>query len=201
MAAASGEVSSRGFDAALPFHTDYADRPIDEPVRDQSPAAAVLAFAVERADTATPMQCLPVRVLLSGLSPEQIDIGRSEEFTVAAPDLFGRGQPTRVRRLFLSGNGPERRCRLNLGKMQGRTARASRLLREIRDILSDPALATEIDVRRGDIVVMDNQRVVHRRAAFAPRWDGADRYFIRMSAARDPHAGLAADPLRPWIWS
>ena len=54
---------------------------------------------------------------------------------------------------------------------------------------------------RGDIVVMDNQRAIHRRAVFAPRWDGADRYFIRMSAARDPLAGVAADSRRPWVWS
>jgi alpha-ketoglutarate-dependent taurine dioxygenase len=62
-------------------------------------------------------------------------------------------------------------------------------------------MVEKIHVRRGDIVVMDNQRVLHRRAAFTPRWDGTDRYFIRMSAARDPHAGLAADPARPWVWS
>jgi hypothetical protein len=48
---------------------------------------------------------------------------------------------------------------------------------------------------------MDNQRVLHRRASFAPRWDGTDRYFIRASAVRDPLAGMPADPRRPWIWS
>jgi L-asparagine oxygenase len=198
---AMGQVSSHGFDAALPFHTDYADRPIDEPVRDQSPAAAALAFAVERAEPAVPMECIPTRVLLSRLTPEQIEIGQSEEFAVGAPDIFGGGPAPRARRLFLPDTGTGFRCRLNLGKMAGITARASRLLHEIRDILSDPDLVEKIHVQRGDIVVMDNQRAIHRRAAFTPRWDGADRYLIRMSAAADPRGGLASDPLRPWVWS
>ena len=201
MKGARGEVSSRGFDAALPLHTDYADRPIDEPVRDQSPAAAVLAFAVERAEPAIPMQCVPTRRLLSVLSPEQIRIGRLDEFAVRAPDLFGGGQPRRVRRLFLSDIESGERCRLNFGTMIGLTARASRLLHEIREVLSDETMIEMIHVRRGDVVIMDNQRTLHRRASFAPRWDGTDRYFIRMSAVRDCHAGLSSDPRRPWIWS
>jgi hypothetical protein len=201
MTKARGEVSSHGFDAALPLHTDYADRPIDEAVRDQSPAAAVLAFAVERAEPAIPMECLPARRLLSALSPEQIHVGSLEEFAVRAPAIFGGGQPRRVRRLFLPDPRSGVRCRLNFGTMTGVTVRASRLLREIREILSDETMIERIDVRRGDIVIIDNQRTLHRRASFAPRWDGTDRYFIRMSAVRDYRAGLSSDPRRPWIWS
>jgi hypothetical protein len=198
---ARGEVSSHGFDAALPFHTDYADRPIDERVTDQSPSAHALVFGIERAEPAVPMQCIPTRRLLSMLSSEQIRIGRAEEFMVHAPDLFGGGHPARIRCLFLSDGGVDGGCRLNLGKMMGLTRRASRLLCEIRDILSDESLVEQIHVRRGDVVVMDNRRAIHRRASFVPRWDGTDRYFIRMSAARDPYAGVSADSHRPWVWS
>jgi hypothetical protein len=198
---ALGEASSHGFDAALPPHTDYADRPIDEPIHDQSPAAAALAFAVERAEPATPMRCIPASRLLSLLSPEQIAVGCLEEFAVRAPALFGGGQSGRARRLFLPNAQSGVRCRLNLGTMTGLTPRASLLLHEIREILSDATNIETIHVRRGDIVIMDNQRTFHRRASFTPRWDGTDRYFIRMSAVHDCRAGLAADPRRPWIWS
>jgi hypothetical protein len=198
---ARGEVSSHGFDSALPAHTDYADRPIDEPVQHQSPAAAVLAFAIERSDPATPMQCIPLRRLLSALSPEQIAAGQQEEFLVRAPAIFGSGHPSSVRRLFLPDTGSGIRCRLNLGTMRGLTDRAARLLLEIRDILADPGMVEMIHVRRGDIVIMDNRRTLHRRGCFTPRWDGTDRYFIRMSAVHDRRSGLATDPQRPWIWS
>jgi L-asparagine oxygenase len=198
---ARGQASSRGFDAALPFHTDYADRPIDEPAIGQSPAAAALLFAVERAEPATPMQCVPLPRLLSALSPKQIRIACAPEFAVDAPDIFGGGQAARIRRLLLPDTGRGFRCRLNLGKMTGCTARAARLLLEIHEILSDESLVEQIHVRRGDIVVMDNQRAIHRRGVFTPRWDGADRYFVRMSAACDARAGIAADPGHPWLWS
>ena len=200
LASARGQRSSRGFDAALPFHTDYADRPIDEPVTDRSPAAAALAFAVERAEPAVPMECVPLGRLLAALSPEDIRVGQSESFAVAAPDIFGGAPAPQRRRLFLPDPNNGFRCRLNLGKTTGLTEPAARLLTKIRDILSNESLVERLHVRRGDIVVMDNRRAVHRRASFAPRWDGTDRYFIRMSAARDPAAGLAADSRRPWIW-
>jgi hypothetical protein len=198
---ARGEVSSHGFDSALPAHTDYADRPIDEPVLDQSPAAAVLAFAVERAEPDIPMQSIPLHRLLSVLSPEQIAAGHREEFLVRAPAIFGSGHPPRLRRLFLADSGAGIRCRLNLGTMRGLPRRAARLLNEIRDILADAAMVETIHVRRGDIVIMDNQRALHRRGCFTPRWDGTDRYFIRMSAVHDYRTGLATDPGRPWLWS
>jgi hypothetical protein len=195
--AARGQRSSHGFDAELPFHTDYADRPIDEPVRDQSPAATALIFAVERAEPAIPMRYVPTRRLLSELSAEQIRVGRHEEFAVAAPAIFANGHSPVPCRLFLPGG----RCRLNLGTMTGLTDRATRLLRDIAAILADETLTEQIPVRRSDIVILDNQHAIHRRAAFAPRWDGTDRYFIRMSATPDPRAGIAADPCRPWLWS
>src|SRR6202020_2207361 len=99
---ARGQASSRGFDAALPFHTDYADRPIDEATVDQSPAAAAaLLFAVERAEPATPMQCVALPRLLAELSPRQIRIACAPEFAVDAPDIFGGGKAARIRRLLL----------------------------------------------------------------------------------------------------
>jgi hypothetical protein len=194
---ALGEASSHGFDTALPFHTDYADRPIDAAAADQSPAAAALIFAIERAEAAIPMECLPVRRLLEALTPEQIRIGTRAEFAVRAPAIFRGTQVTRTRCLFL----PDGRCRLNLARMTGVTARAARLLDDLRAILTDDAMVTRVAVHRGDVVVIDNHRAIHRRAAFAPRWDGSDRYFIRMSAVPTPANGIAADPSRPWIWS
>jgi hypothetical protein len=198
---ARGEASSRGFDTSLPAHTDYADRPIDEPVQDQSPAATVLAFAVERAEPETPMQCISLPRLLSVLSPEQIAVGHREEFLVRAPPIFGSGHPSRLRRLFLADSGAGIRCRLNLGTMHGLTRRAARLLHEIREVLADAGMIETIHVRRGDIVIMDNQRTLHRRGSFTPRWDGTDRYFMRMSAVHDCRTGLATNLRRPWIWS
>jgi hypothetical protein len=194
---ASGEASSRGFDTALPFHTDYADRPIDAAEADQSPAASVLLFAIERAEPATPMECVPVRRLFEALTPEQIRTGMRHEFAVSAPAIFHSSAAPRERSLFLPGE----RIRLNLGRMTGLTPRAAGLLDDLRDLLADDAMVARVPVRRGDVVAIDNHRAIHRRAAFAPRWDGTDRYFIRMSAVSRPASGIAADPHRPWIWS
>lgn len=51
-----------------------------------------------------------------------------------------------------------------------------------------------VRMRPGDLLVLDNTRVVHGRTAFTPRWDGHDRWLHRMYArsVRPGSAGLAA---------
>ncbi|UMP06690.1 TauD/TfdA family dioxygenase [Amycolatopsis sp. EV170708-02-1] len=47
------------------------------------------------------------------------------------------------------------------------------------------AAAQQLVLRPGDIVFLDNYRVVHGRQAFAPRYDGNDRWLKRINLARD----------------
>lgn len=42
------------------------------------------------------------------------------------------------------------------------------------------ARARDIALRAGDLLLLDNRRVVHGRNAFTPRYDGADRWLQRM---------------------
>jgi hypothetical protein len=54
------------------------------------------------------------------------------------------------------------------------------------------ALAAAVDsvlrpfvARPGDLYFLDNHRVVHGRPAFVPRYDGTDRWLLRVKASRD----------------
>ena len=44
---------------------------------------------------------------------------------------------------------------------------------------------TEVVVRPGDVLVVDNQRAVHGRRPFRPNYDGTDRWLRKMTAVRD----------------
>lgn len=50
-----------------------------------------------------------------------------------------------------------------------------RLSQAVRDLVLSP----------GDIVLIDNQRALHGRPSFTPRYDGTDRWFRRMTTVRD----------------
>ncbi|MFC0531675.1 TauD/TfdA family dioxygenase [Phytohabitans kaempferiae] len=47
------------------------------------------------------------------------------------------------------------------------------------------ASAQEVVLAPGDLVMIDNYRVVHGRNPFAPRWDGNDRWLKRLNLIRD----------------
>jgi L-asparagine oxygenase len=47
------------------------------------------------------------------------------------------------------------------------------------------SVARQLVLREGDLLFMDNKRVVHGRTAFTPRFDGTDRWLQRISIATD----------------
>jgi len=48
-----------------------------------------------------------------------------------------------------------------------------------------PSVARQIVLQPGDLLFLDNYRVVHGRTAFMPRFDGTDRWLQRISIAAD----------------
>ncbi len=52
----------------------------------------------------------------------------------------------------------------------------------------------DVVVRQGDVLVVDNYRAVHGRRAFAPRFDGTDRWLKRISVAGRAGPAVAAGP-------
>ncbi|HEY4457233.1 MAG TPA: TauD/TfdA family dioxygenase [Pseudonocardiaceae bacterium] len=44
---------------------------------------------------------------------------------------------------------------------------------------------TDVVLRPGDVLVVDNQRAVHGRRSFRPSYDGTDRWLRKMTAVRD----------------
>jgi len=198
---AGGLEASIGFDKKLPFHTDYADRPMTEAVTDLSPAAHALAFAVERPEPLVPMECLPVTKVVDQLTEAEKSVAQQEAFEILAPDIFRSQRRPCARPLLIADGNGGFYCRLNLAKTTPVTAAARSLVSRLHNLLAETQ-ALPIGVLRGDIVVFHNSRVLHRRSSFRPRWDGTDRYFIRMSLVRrgSRQRGLARDPARPWLW-
>nr|WP_231289114.1 hypothetical protein [Rickettsia amblyommatis] len=56
-----------------------------------------------------------------------------------------------------------------------------------------------IYVTSGDIVVLSNKTVLHKRDSYSPKWDGQDRYFIRIYSVKDINQGILANAPQPWI--
>lgn len=48
-----------------------------------------------------------------------------------------------------------------------------------------PEVARQVVLEQGDLLVMDNHRVIHGRSAYSPRFDGTDRWLQRVSITTD----------------
>lgn len=50
------------------------------------------------------------------------------------------------------------------------------------------------------LFVLSNKTVLHTRDRYRPKWDGKDRYFIRIYLVKDINQGILANSAQPWIW-
>ncbi|GAX57097.1 L-asparagine oxygenase [Streptomyces olivochromogenes] len=71
--------------------------------------------------------------------------------------------------------------------------RALQALSEALDEVTDT-----VRMRPGDLLILDNTRVVHGRTAFTPRWDGHDRWLHRTYARSLPRGPAGAEAAFPY---
>ena len=63
-----------------------------------------------------------------------------------------------------------------------------------------PAVAREFPLAAGDLLLIDNRRVVHGRTPYAPRYDGSDRWLQRVSLMVDPARASTALQVAPRVF-
>ena len=61
-------------------------------------------------------------------------------------------------------------------RCRGLTTEADEALATLREVLELPHLPTSVLLQPGDVLVLDNRRVLHSRSAFTVHYDGRDRH-------------------------
>ncbi len=102
---------------------------------------------------------------------------RQPRFITAAPPSFrsaGRSEPRPV----LSGSAEDPDICVDFHATSALDGTAGRALSHLREALIE--VRTDLVLRPGDMVFVDNRLVVHGRVAFSPRYDGSDRWLHRV---------------------
>ena len=88
---------------------------------------------------------------------------------------------------------------------QGKCRGANRAATEAPEAFSEASEATDIRVQialePGDVVILDNFRSMHRRNSYIPRWDGRDRWLVRLYAAPAGQRSFRLNPEQPRLWT
>ncbi len=104
-----------------------------------------------------------------------------QQFKTKIDASFGGGEgPTLA---VLSGDPADPYLRFDDDFMTAETPAGKRALAALRAAVNQER--REIAVGPGDMLVIDNHRVVHARSEFLPHFDGQDRYLLRLGIVRD----------------
>lgn len=126
--------------------------------------------------------------LQSPLSEQQCDVLREPRFITPLPPTFCRGgQPSRPllhHRVFL-GERENPEIRVDLTLTRGVDAEAQQALEALRDAACDDDVLERITLCPGDVLFLDNRKCLHGREAFAARFDGYDRWLVRLYVKAD----------------
>ena len=108
---------------------------------------------------------------------------RAANFWVSVPQSFGMnrmaGGPTSV----IEGPWDFPEIRLELSDMNPITPGADRALGEVRTVAA--SCRREVFLRAGDLLLIDNRKVLHGRNRFPARLDGTDRWLLRALVTTD----------------
>jgi len=149
----------------------------------------ILSLACIRGDPDAFTYILPVKSIIKNLSHQEIELLRKPLWTTCVDFSFKLcGQE------FIEGDvrgpmpiisGPEEDPRLLFDQdlMTGITKEAHQMISRIVDIYYTHRIRHNLIP--GQIIFIDNNRAVHGRSPFSPKYDGADRFLVRCFATFD----------------
>jgi hypothetical protein len=188
---------------AMPWRMDAAHRPLTErhfsAITTLSPAPRWLVFGTVHANPHFPIIHASIDEVAHTLDQQCLRILQSPHFSVenAKPTESSRitcGVPILI---------PDRLggfySRYDESKCTGETFSAQYALDILSAALANPIFTNHIDLRYGDVVVLDNWKSVHKRVAHRPRRASGDLWLIHVYAKPKTCTGFLSDTRRTHI--
>jgi L-asparagine oxygenase len=160
---------SNGGSVPLQLHTENAFHP------NRPDYVGLLCLRPAREGVGT--HVASIRRALALLDGGDLAVLQQARFQTAAPPSFGsadRSGPHPV----LNGGADDPDIRVDFHATSALDEAAAAALSRLREALME--VRVDLVLRSGDMVFLDNRLVVHGRSAFAPRYDGGDRWLHRV---------------------
>jgi alpha-ketoglutarate-dependent taurine dioxygenase len=150
-----------------------------------------LLLACLRADVAAATLVSSIRHLVKVLDADVLDVLRQDRFHTAVDESYLGRRGTRVGPVGPVVRGPAggERMWFDADLMRGVDAASEEALEVLRHTIEEHHVSVVLEA--GDLLVVDNDIVVHGRSAFTPRWDGTDRWLQRSFVVADLGASSA----------
>jgi len=149
----------------------------------------ILSLACIRGDPDAFTYILPVKSIIKNLSHSEIELLRKPLWTTSVDlsfKLYGQEfieGDVRGPMPIISGPEDDPRLLFDQDLMTGITEEAHQMIAKIVDIYYTHRIRHNLIP--GQIIFIDNNRAVHGRSPFSPKYDGADRFLVRCFATFD----------------
>jgi len=189
--------SSHGSYYTLGMHVDNCHLPlIPEPKeRDFSSSPEYLSLFCLRCDLRVYTKVAILDEAIKHLSRDSIHELLQPNFSLTMPESFSNRRE-RVLPVLIRDQSGVFYSRFDKEYTTPKTKGAQRAFDQLSAaLLSQPALHN-IMLRPGDFLIFKNQRVTHSRESFTPRFDGTDRWLLRVFGVHDLKRTVAVDAKR-----
>ncbi|SDT36635.1 Taurine catabolism dioxygenase TauD, TfdA family [Pseudomonas asplenii] len=195
------ETSSFGSRLGLGMHVDNPHLPLTcEPVTGLSACPEYLSLTGLRCELDVPTRIVAIRDVLDTL-PEFVEQELLRpNFSIRRPDSFGtQGNVLENVPLLYKPQAGGLHCRYNKAAVTATSANADFAMQLFAATANHPDVTRHILLQPGDMLIFKNQQTLHARDGFAPRYDGRDRWMIRVFGVDDPARVVPLDPTQPFI--
>jgi L-asparagine oxygenase len=205
------EQSSHGYTDDLGWHQDNADRLFPEvlkcPSNSLGPMNSHQAFVAIRPDPSTPMEVVALADVIDEITRNYgsgiIDQLELAEYAVDQPashdhrhDHRYESKPLLMRKSDGSFHG-----RIDIGAVKGLSVKARNAFELFRQVSENTKCSTKICLSPGALLLYSNTLMMHRRRRYSPRFNGKDRFYIRLylleANVLDPLAMMADGRVLP----
>lgn len=177
--------SSYGSRMNLGMHADNPHLPLSiEPITDLSACPEFLSLTGIRCELTVPTHIVSAAKALTHLSPDILSTLMKPLFTIKRPESFGEQQYRLIAPLVIITSDGQYLCRYNEASVEANTLAAEEALLALENAIRLEEVQ-HILLQPGDMLIFKNQQTFHSRDAFTPRFDGMDRWMMRVFGVRD----------------
>ncbi|NNM58947.1 MAG: hypothetical protein HKM04_03950 [Legionellales bacterium] len=196
---AINEKSSHGSTYTLGMHVDNCHLPLlPEKIRDKySSCPEYLSLFGVRCDLNVYTKISLLDSALAQLNAETIRQLEQPDFLLRMPDSFEHPQQFELPLLVENTDGIYY-SRFDKEYTVPKNEQAKQAFHQLNDALLSTQAVHYFLLQPGDFMIFKNQRVTHCRESFTPRFNGMDRWLLRLFGVSDMNRMVSIDKNRPY---
>ena len=182
VASQAANASSHGSETTFGYHVDNPDLPLlSEPNLATSGCPEYLSLYGVRGDANVPTTIVSLIEVLECLTLDDLGILQGPFFSIQRPASFDGDQAvTKGLPLLRFDEVNGWLCRLDVENVSADMAFAQEALDRLVSLLNTQNFDQDLVLDKGDFLIFKNQKVLHTRRGFIPKFDGKDRWLMRM---------------------